>query len=225
MDSATGQDSGSSLESALERHAIELPDDTREKLRDWCQLVWSANKNVNLTRHTDWDSFVARDLVDVMQLSRLLPEGQEVLDIGAGGGVPGMVLAIIRPDLQVSLCESVGKKADLLSSFADQLDLSTPVFHDRAERVLEDLGFDCCTARAVGPLWKLFSWLDGHWASARKLYAFKGPRWRDELAEAKQRGLTRRIWVKAVARYPLHSTDPNAPPLESFILRAMPAQR
>ncbi len=166
---------------------------------------------------------MTRDLIDVLELSKLLDEGLDVLDIGSGGGVPGLVLAILRPDLQVSVCESVGKKARLLRSFADTLNLPVSVFHDRAEKVLDDLGFDCCTARAVGPLWKLFSWLDGRWASVRKLYAFKGPRWRDELADAKQRGLTRRLLVKTMARYPLHSTDPGAPPVESFILRIMPA--
>lgn len=223
MEPANDTGPGDTLEQALQTHGIELAETARQPLRQWCELVWAANQHTNLTRHTNWNAVVSRDLVDVLALSSLLDEGLEILDIGSGGGVPGLLLAIVRPDLQVSVCESVGKKAKLLQEFVETLNLPVSVFHDRAENVLEDLGFDCCTARAVGPLWKLFSWLDGHWASARKLYAFKGPRWRDELSDAKQRGLTKRLLVKTVARYPLVSTDSDAPPIESFILRVMRA--
>lgn len=216
----TGRDqSGLTLETALQSRDVELPAATRQKLADWCQRLWQANRQVNLTRHTDWQTFVDRDLSDVLQLSELLEPEQEILDIGSGGGVPGLVLAILRPDLTISVCDSVGKKARLLQSFCEDLDLPVTVFAERAENVLDDFSFDCCTARAVGPLWKIFSWLDGRWASIRRLYAFKGPRWRDELGEAKERRLTRRLLVKPVARYPLHSTDPQARALESVILR------
>jgi 16S rRNA (guanine527-N7)-methyltransferase len=193
--------------------------DIRQQLAAWCERMWAANQHVNLTRHTTWEAFVGRDLVDVLELSKLLRPDLEVLDIGSGGGVPGLALAIVRPDLKVTVCDSVGKKARLLQSFVDDLQLPVAVFNERAEKLLEELGFDCCVARAVGPLWKVLSWLKDHWASARRLYAFKGPRWHEELAEAKARGLTRFIHVKAVARYPLRSTDPDAPPLESVILQ------
>jgi len=208
-----------SLDDALQVRNVELTRATRTRLAKWCQLMWDANRQVNLTRHTDWQTFVDRDLTDVMQLSALLDPDLEVLDIGSGGGVPGLVLAILRPDLTISVCESVGKKAKLLQEFCDALELPVTVCHDRAENVLDDFGFDCCTARAVGPLWKLFHWLDGRWASVRRLYAFKGPRWRDELGVAKEKKLTRRLLVKPVARYPLRSTDPEAEALESVILR------
>jgi 16S rRNA (guanine527-N7)-methyltransferase len=211
----------SSLEEALAACEIELASATRRKLKRWCELMWDANQRINLTRHTDWSTFVARDLTDVLQLSNLLDENLEVLDIGSGGGVPGLVLAIVRPDLKVTVCDSVRKKANVLKSLCEALQLPVAVFPERAEAVLADLGFDCCTARAVGPIWKLLTWLNGHWADARKLYTFKGPRWREELAEAKQRGLTKRLLATAVARYPLHSTDADAPPIESVIVRLM----
>ena len=56
---------------------------------------------INLTRHTDYGKFVGRDVLDSMQLAEHLREGDEILDVGTGGGVPGIVLAIVRPDLQV----------------------------------------------------------------------------------------------------------------------------
>ena len=81
------------------------------KLQEYVQRLWAWNEKLNLTRHTDYEKFVARDLRDTLELSKLLHPEEEVLDVGTGGGVPGVVLAIIRPDLRVTLCESVGKKA------------------------------------------------------------------------------------------------------------------
>lgn len=225
MTAPENEPSSQSLDEALSAHQITLPAAICRQLGEWCQMTWEANTRINLTRHTTWSSFVGRDLVDVLQLSALLPENTEILDIGSGGGVPGLVLAIVRPDIRVSVCDSTAKKARLLDEFSKKMKLSVRVFNDRAENVLDEEGFDCCTARAVGPMWKLLSWLDGRWANARKLYAFKGPRWRDELGEAKDRGFTRRLLVTEVARYPLHSTDPSAPPVDSVIVRIAPDTR
>ena len=92
-------------------HRIELPDEQAALLEQYCRLLWDWNTKINLTRHTDYQTFVARDLVDSLALAEFLEPGERVLDVGTGGGVPGIVLAIVRPDLAVSLSESVGKKA------------------------------------------------------------------------------------------------------------------
>jgi 16S rRNA (guanine527-N7)-methyltransferase len=91
-------------------------------------------------------------VLDTLELSKLLRAGEEVLDVGTGGGVPGVVLSIVRPDLQVTLCESVGKKAAAVEQIIRQLKLETPLYPNRAEEVLEDLRFDACVGvtRAFG---------------------------------------------------------------------------
>ena len=213
------------LESILAEHEFEFTARQTRRLRSYCRLLWDANRKLNLTRHTDYNSFVTRDLVDVMQLSKLLANEQEILDIGSGGGVPGLVLAIVRPDLQIAVCESVGKKAAVLDQLVNELELPVTVHHDRAEQVLDDMRFHCCTARAVGPMWKLLTWLEGRWLHAHRLLAFKGPRWATEVSEAKQRGLTKGLIIKPVCKYPLVSTDPAAPALESLIIEVSRAQR
>ncbi len=209
-----------SLKVELENHEFELSTSQEKLIRKYCRLLWQANQTINLTRHTDFKTFVARDLVDVLQLSKLLPQNQEVLDIGSGGGVPGLVMAIVRPDLEISVCESVGKKAKVLQQIVDELQLPVVVYPDRAENVLEDLRYDVCTARAVGPMWKLLTWLDDRWLHAQRLLAFKGPRWAQEVSEAKTRGLTKGLIIKPIAKYPLHSTDPDAEKLNSYIVEA-----
>src|SRR5436189_2404112 len=109
-------DAEDSLAAALARHGIELPAAQVERLDRYCRLLWDWNTKLNLTRHTDNEKFVGRDLVDSLQLASHLRAEEEVLDVGTGGGVPGVVLAILRPDLKVALCDSVGKKARAVES-------------------------------------------------------------------------------------------------------------
>jgi 16S rRNA G527 N7-methylase RsmG len=71
----------------------------RSQLDNYRRQLWAWNERLNLTRHTTLEKFVSRDVVDSHQLSNLLQRGERVLDVGTGGGVPGVVLAILRPDL------------------------------------------------------------------------------------------------------------------------------
>ena len=99
------------LVAALARHSIDFPEEGIPRLDEYRRLLWSWNEKINLTRHTDFEKFVTRDVVDSLALERFIETGERVLDVGTGGGVPGVILAIARPDLDVTLCESVAKKA------------------------------------------------------------------------------------------------------------------
>ncbi len=202
------------LQQALQRHQITLPQDQITKLDDYCRLLWERNELINLTRHTNYDTFVARDILDTVELAKLLEPGEEVLDVGTGGGVPGIPLSIIRPDLQVSLCESVGKKANIVDGIVVELGLPVPFYNARAEDVLEDFRFDTLVARAVGPLWKMCHWFKPHWHLFSHLLAIKGPRWPEERQEARERGLMNGLQLRRVSSYPMPGTDS-----ESVILK------
>ena len=99
------------LAAALAAHRIELEPAQVELLDRYRVALWRWNEQINLTRHTTLDKFAGRDVRDSLELAKQLPSGRRVLDLGSGGGVPGVILAICRPDLRVTLCESVGKKA------------------------------------------------------------------------------------------------------------------
>ena len=119
------------LLTAMAAHQIALPEDQVALLDRYCALLWEWNAKINLTRHTDYDKFVARDLVDSLAFAKFLANGEKILDVGSGGGVPGVVLAILRPDIAVSLSESVAKKARAVADIVAGLGLHVPVLHGR----------------------------------------------------------------------------------------------
>src|SRR6476661_6200919 len=195
------------LAESLKRHGLELPGDQIDRLDQYCRLLWDWNTKLNLTRHTDYEKFVGRDVVDTLQLAAHLREGEEVLDVGTGGGVPGVVLAIVRPDLKMTLCDSVAKKARAVEAIVKDLGLEVPVMPFRAEELLEDARYDALVIRAVGPLWKLLAAFKPHWHSFRRLLVIKGPKWPEELTEAKRRGLMHNLQLKTVAEYAMPAAE------------------
>ena len=103
-----------------------------------------------------WD----RHLLNCAAMSELIPSGVYVVDVGSGAGLPGIVLAVARPDLRVSLVESLARRTTFLTEAVDVLGLDTvDVVRARAEdcvNVLEPA--DVVTARAVAPLDRLAGW-------------------------------------------------------------------
>jgi len=196
-----------SLLDALRELELQIPVEQLARLDKYRALLWQWNEKLNLTRHTDFRSFASRDVMDSVQLEKVLAAEEEVLDVGSGGGVPGVVLAILRPDLDISLCESTGKKAKVLDAIVAELALPVAVHHCRAESLLEDFRFDSVVARAIGPLWKICTWFEPHWHSVSRLLLIKGPRWLDERAAARERGLLRNLDLRRVAEYPMAGTQ------------------
>jgi 16S rRNA (guanine527-N7)-methyltransferase len=192
----------------VEASQIELLDRYRAAL-------WRCNEQINLTRHTTLEKFVDRDVVDSWELTKLITKNRRVLDVGAGGGVPGVVMAILRPDLRLTLAESTQKKAKVLQSIIAELGVPIEVFAVRAEELLELRTFDTLVARAVAPMSKILIWLAPRWNAFDELLLIKGKAWIEERAEARQRGLLRPLELRKAAAYPI----PGDPPGESVILR------
>jgi len=208
------------LNDALAEQGIRLREDQVHQLDRYCRLLWDWNTRVNLTRHTDYRRFVTRDVVDTLVFADHLEPGERILDVGTGGGVPGVVLAIIRPDLDISLSESVGKRARAVADIVRQLGLRAPVHEARAESLLQRLEFNTLVARAVARLPRLLRWLRPHWDRFDRLLLLKGPAWVKERGEARHHGLLRHLALRRLASYPMPGDGG-----QSVLLQICPKER
>ena len=128
-----------------------------------------------------------RHFPEGVAFARILPSVERVLDVGSGGGLPGVIVAIARPDLEVHLLEATRKKADFLADVVMALGLAATVHHGRAEELATGElreRFDVVCARAVAPLERLVPWCAPYLRPGGRLYAIKGQRWADELKAA-----------------------------------------
>ncbi len=189
------------LSKLLATAGIDVTADQLDLLDRYRRILWSWNERLNLTRHTTLEKFVGRDVVDSYELSKLLNRNERVLDVGSGGGVPGVILAILRPDLSVSLSESTQKKARALEAIVGELGLAAPVYATRAEEVLEINTFDSLIARGLAALPKVLNWFAPHWGAFDQLLLIKGPKWVEERNEARHQGLLRGLELRKAATY------------------------
>ena len=190
-----------SLAETLSRHGIDCSPETIELLDRYRARLWDWNERLNLTRHPTIDKFVARDVLDSYKLAELLPPKDRVLDVGTGGGVPGVIVKILRPDLKVSLCESTAKKAKAAEAIVAEIELDVPVYHARAEDILGVRPFDSLVARAVAPLEKMLRWFQPHWDAFDQLLLIKGCSWSDERSAARKAGLLNQLQLRRAATY------------------------
>jgi 16S rRNA (guanine527-N7)-methyltransferase len=125
-----------------------------------------------------------RHLLNCAVLERLIPEEAEVADIGTGAGLPGIVLALVRPDLQVSLVEPLLRRTTFLLEVVERLELpNAEVVRSRAED-LTPASFDVVASRAVAPLGKLAGWCLPLCVEGGLMLAMKGQSAAEELAES-----------------------------------------
>ena len=171
------------------RATVTLSAEQHAQLARYLDLVIAANERMNLTRIVDRPSAEVQHVGDALTLLPFLPPAAgRVADVGSGAGVPGIPVAIVRPDLAVTLVEATQKKAAFLREAAAELGLANvTVVSDRAESFGRDDGrqrFDVAVARAVGTLDWLAEWLLPLVKVGGSALAMKGPRVADELPTA-----------------------------------------
>jgi 16S rRNA (guanine527-N7)-methyltransferase len=128
-----------------------------------------------------WD----RHLVNCGLLSPLVPDGARVVDLGSGAGLPGLVLALARPDLRVTLVEPMLRRTTFLTEACELLGVTNAtVRRGRADEHAGDESFDVVTARALAPLPRLLSWALPLVAPGGALLAMKGSSAADEIRQA-----------------------------------------
>ncbi len=139
---------------------VELSEGQQQQLLAYLALLIKWNKAYNLTAVRDPDEMVSRHLLDSLSVVSFVAEsGQTWLDVGSGGGMPGVPLAIMFPDRSFTLLDSNGKKTRFLTQVKLELKLANlEVVHSRVEQFQPAEAFDGITSRAFSSLEDFASW-------------------------------------------------------------------
>lgn len=162
--------------------------ETLDRLAQYLSVLERWQSTINLVGRTTLPDAWNRHILDSAQIVPLLPPGQHRLaDLGTGAGLPGLVVAAFRPDLEVILVESDARKAAFLGEAARAMALERPprIVISRIEQAAP-LAATIVTARALAPLDTLLAWADRHRAAHAICLFHKGRDWRKELTDAQQ---------------------------------------
>ncbi len=190
--------------------------ETSARLADYRDLLLRWNARINLISAETAAQADQRHIADCAQLQRLLPQGGPVADIGSGGGLPGMVLAILQPDREFHLVESDKRKAAFLVEASARLKLPMVRVHACRAESAKLPPLTAITARALAPLASLLPYTVKFLAPDGVALFPKGKTAEKELTEAAQ------DWHFTLERFP-SATSPEATILRlSDIQRAKP---
>ncbi|WP_296185028.1 16S rRNA (guanine(527)-N(7))-methyltransferase RsmG [Pseudomonas sp. UBA1879] len=160
---------------------VELTEAQHAQLLGYLALLIKWNKAYNLTAVRDPDEMVSRHLLDSLSVVPFI-EGQRQLDVGSGGGMPGIPLAILFPDMKVTCLDSNGKKTRFLTQVKLELKLDNlEVIHSRAEAFQPEVPFTGIISRAFSSLEDFTQWTRHMGNSETRWLAMKGLHPADEL--------------------------------------------
>lgn len=175
----------------LQKSGVEVLPEQQVQLEHYAVLLDEWNSRVNLISRKDtaelWRNHILHSLAGLTVLD--IPDGTRVVDVGTGGGLPGIPLAILRPDTQFDLVDSIAKKMRAVSDMAEGIGLQNVAsYTDRMEEFAarHPRRYDIVVTRAVARLEKLMSWCLPMMKPGGKLIAWKGGDLQDEMSEARR---------------------------------------
>jgi 16S rRNA (guanine527-N7)-methyltransferase len=163
------------LADGIKELALDLDGKQIEQLLDYLALLFKWNSVYNLTSVRDPMQMVTHHLLDSLAAVPSFAHAQNVLDVGAGGGLPGIVLAIARPGMKVSLIDTVHKKTAFLKQVKAELELgNVTVYTAKVQELQVEQQFDVITSRAFADLSDFVNWSGQLLAEGGKFIALKG---------------------------------------------------
>jgi 16S rRNA (guanine527-N7)-methyltransferase len=187
--------------------AANVSRETFSRLKAYAGLLAEWNARHNLVSARSLDEVWHRHFWDSAQLAPLIPaDAKSLIDLGSGAGFPGLVLAIMRPELKVVLTDSIAKKCRFLEEVVARTSVSAEVRNARMES-LAPARFDVVTARACAPLAMLLTYAQRFQGPATVNLFLKGQSVEVELTQA------RKSWRMQVVKHP-SLTDPTGTILE-----------
>ena len=172
------------------------------KIQAFANLLKTTGIEHGLIGPKEGDRIWERHIANCIPITTIIPKGVRLADIGSGAGLPGVVIALARPDLKVTLIEPLQRRVDFLNQVIAELELPIKVVRGRAEAV--KMQFEVVTARAVAPLEKLIQ-ISWHMIPRGGcLLAIKGESAVEELAATKlKKGSTAKLHEISLPNLPV----------------------
>lgn len=180
------------LIAALEGYKIKLNETQLNQLDTYYKLLVEWNEKINLTAITDPQGVAVKHFADSLSVFNYLdiPQNARVIDVGTGAGFPGIVLKIARPDINLTLLDSLKKRFLFLEALLNDLALEAEFVQGRAEEYGQDLdmreSYDLVVSRAVAQLNTLSEYCLPFARLSGRFVAFKGGACENEVAAAKR---------------------------------------
>ena len=163
------------LASGINELQLDLNRQQQEQLLDYVALLFKWNAVYNLTSVRDPMQMMTHHVLDSLAAVSSFAGAANILDVGAGGGLPGMVLAIARPDMKVSMIDTVHKKTAFLTQVKAELGLANVAVYTKKVQDLEVAAkFDVITSRAFADLSDFVNWSGHLLAEGGQFIALKG---------------------------------------------------
>jgi 16S rRNA (guanine527-N7)-methyltransferase len=153
----------------IKKYFPNLKDEQIKKFEKLLPLYESWNEQINVISRKDLESFNERHLLHSLGIAKVIEfvPGSKILDIGTGGGFPGIPLAILFPEVQFTLVDSIGKKIKVVNEVAKTLALNNVEgIHERAEKIKDK--FDFVVSRAVTAMPQFLPWVNGKFLKENK---------------------------------------------------------
>lgn len=180
--------------------------DNYKTIRQYVDILVSRGVDWGLIGPREIGRLWERHILNSIALESLIPEGCRVADVGSGAGLPGIPLAILRPDLEMTLIEPMLRRSNFLTEALDELGLDDRVTVVRGRAEDADLHVDVVVSRAVAKLATLINWTADLIVESGSLLALKGQSADDEVVKAKKELSKRRLSAEVL----LIQADPAA---------------
>ena len=172
---------------------VRLYRDNYKTIRQYVDILASRGVDWGLIGPREIGRLWERHILNSIALESLIPEGCRVADVGSGAGLPGIPLAILRPDLEMILIEPMLRRSNFLTEAIDELGLDDRVSVVRGRAEDADLHVDVVVSRAVAKLATLINWTADLIVDSGSLLALKGQSADDEVVKAKKELSKRRL--------------------------------
>lgn len=164
--------------------AVDVFGQGADQALEYCNHLCTTGVDHGLVGPREVPRMWERHVLNCAVVAEVIPSAATVIDVGSGAGLPGIALAISRPDLRVTLIEPLERRTTWLQNTIDDLGLSVEVIRGRAEEFHGKRHADVVTARAVAALSKLVPWLAPLVSADGQILALKGKSAADEIAAA-----------------------------------------